>query len=216
LQLRDEDKENNNANEDEVASNGDVMTTVGTDIVRNTATNSATKKVSGSDPKRTISWSRIVGGAIGFSGQDDNVEDDGQGWITNKSDITIMKANGILEPSSKAPPPSAAAPAVGGPHEQQRGAELPLVTSDDRTAAATAAGALPRGNHPMPPPPLSQRAACATTNFDIATNVGCYKAQSLTLSNDIQVGFGKRNPNSAKGRERRGKKKRACGLRRHF
>lgn len=51
---------------------------------------------------------------------------------------------------------------------------------------------------------------------DIATNVGC---GVTSLPNDIQVGFGRRNPNSAKGRERRGKKKkssdRACGLRRY-
>lgn len=51
---------------------------------------------------------------------------------------------------------------------------------------------------------------------DIASNVGC---QTTSTPNDIQVGFGRRNPNSAKGRERRGKKKkstdRACGLRRY-
>jgi RNA-binding protein NOB1 len=51
---------------------------------------------------------------------------------------------------------------------------------------------------------------------DIASNVGC---QATAMPNDIQVGFGRRNPNSAKGRERRGKKKkssdRACGLRRY-
>lgn len=51
---------------------------------------------------------------------------------------------------------------------------------------------------------------------DIASNVGC---EATSMPNDIQVGFGRRNPNSAKGRERRGKKKksddRACGLRRY-
>lgn len=51
---------------------------------------------------------------------------------------------------------------------------------------------------------------------DIASNVGCHTS---SLSDDIQVGFGHRNPNSARGRERRGKKKkssdRACGLRRY-
>lgn len=51
---------------------------------------------------------------------------------------------------------------------------------------------------------------------DIASNVGC---GVTSMPNDIQVGFGKRNPNAAKGRERRGKKKkstdRACGLRRY-
>lgn len=51
---------------------------------------------------------------------------------------------------------------------------------------------------------------------DIASNIGC---QATSMPNDIQVGFGRRNPNEAKGRERRGKKKkssdRACGLRRY-
>jgi len=51
---------------------------------------------------------------------------------------------------------------------------------------------------------------------DIASNVGC---GVTSMPNDIQVGFGKRNPNAVKGRERRGKKKkssdRACGLRRY-
>lgn len=51
---------------------------------------------------------------------------------------------------------------------------------------------------------------------DIASNIGC---QATSMPNDIQVGFGRRNPNAAKGRERRGKKKkssdRACGLRRY-
>ncbi len=51
---------------------------------------------------------------------------------------------------------------------------------------------------------------------DIASNVGC---EATSMPNDIQVGFGRRNPNAAKGRERRGKKKksadRACGLRRY-
>ncbi|CAJ1934562.1 unnamed protein product [Cylindrotheca closterium] len=53
---------------------------------------------------------------------------------------------------------------------------------------------------------------------DIASNVGCNAKGSMT-ADDIRVGFGRRNPNSAKGRERRGKKKkgadRACGLRRY-
>lgn len=53
---------------------------------------------------------------------------------------------------------------------------------------------------------------------DIASNVGCNAKGSLT-ADDIRVGFGRRNPNAAKGRERRGKKKkssdRACGLRRY-
>ena len=52
---------------------------------------------------------------------------------------------------------------------------------------------------------------------DIATNVGCH-ANSVNMD-DIRVGFGRRNPNAVKGRERRGKKKKsvntACGLRRY-
>jgi RNA-binding protein NOB1 len=52
---------------------------------------------------------------------------------------------------------------------------------------------------------------------DIASNVGC-NANAVT-ADDIRVGFGHRNPNAAKGRERRGKKKKstekACGLRRY-
>lgn len=52
---------------------------------------------------------------------------------------------------------------------------------------------------------------------DIAENVGC-RAKSVNVD-DISAGFGRRNPNSAKGRERRGKKKKtsekACGLRRY-
>ena len=53
--------------------------------------------------------------------------------------------------------------------------------------------------------------------LDIASNVGC-NARSMT-EDDIRVGFGRRNPNAVKGRERRGKKKKsgdkACGLRRY-
>jgi RNA-binding protein NOB1 len=52
---------------------------------------------------------------------------------------------------------------------------------------------------------------------DIAANVGCH-AKAVSVD-DIRVGFGRQNPNAAKGRERRGKKKksvdRACGLRRY-
>jgi hypothetical protein len=53
---------------------------------------------------------------------------------------------------------------------------------------------------------------------DIASNVGCHA--SALSSDDIRVGFGRRNPNATSaGRERRGKKKKtpdkACGLRRY-
>ena len=53
---------------------------------------------------------------------------------------------------------------------------------------------------------------------DIATTVGCH-VHSIRGDHVLQVGFGRQNPNAAKGRERRGKKKksstRACGLRRY-
>eukprot|EP00980_Cylindrotheca_fusiformis_P025127 scaffold13135_cov54-Cylindrotheca_fusiformis.AAC.2 len=63
---------------------------------------------------------------------------------------------------------------------------------------------------------------------DLATNVGCNVVRgrknsnnlsATTTADDIRVGFGRRNPNAVKGRERRGKKKKssgkACGLRRY-
>lgn len=53
---------------------------------------------------------------------------------------------------------------------------------------------------------------------DLASDLGC--VTDLTRRDDIRVGFGRRNPNAARGgRERRGKKKKdknkACGLRRY-
>ena len=53
---------------------------------------------------------------------------------------------------------------------------------------------------------------------DLASDLGC--VSDLTRRDDIRVGFGRRNPNAARGgRERRGKKKKdknkACGLRRY-
>lgn len=64
----------------------------------------------------------------------------------------------------------------------------------------------------------SRAAAQSIFGSDLAANVGCH-AQKVH-SDDIKVGFGKRNPNAATGgRERRGKKKKtgdkACGLRRY-
>lgn len=63
----------------------------------------------------------------------------------------------------------------------------------------------------------AKSAAQSMFGQDIAANVGC-KARSMNVD-DIAAGFGRRNPNSAKGRERRGKKKKtkekACGLRRY-
>jgi RNA-binding protein NOB1 len=64
----------------------------------------------------------------------------------------------------------------------------------------------------------SRAAAQSIFGSDLAANVGCH-AQKVH-SDDIKVGFGRRNPNAASGgRERRGKKKKtgdkACGLRRY-
>jgi len=63
----------------------------------------------------------------------------------------------------------------------------------------------------------AKNAAQSMFGQDIAANVGC-NAISMG-ADDISAGFGRRNPNAAKGRERRGKKKKssekACGLRRY-
>ena len=56
----------------------------------------------------------------------------------------------------------------------------------------------------------ARSAAQSMFGQDIATNVGC-RASTMT-ADDIAVGFGRRNPNSAKGRERRGKKKKTLLL----
>ena len=64
----------------------------------------------------------------------------------------------------------------------------------------------------------AKAAAQSMFGSDIAKNVGCHN-NSVDINHDIRVGFGRRNPNAAKGRERRGKKKKssdkACGLRRY-
>jgi RNA-binding protein NOB1 len=64
----------------------------------------------------------------------------------------------------------------------------------------------------------SKAAASSMFGSDLAANVGCHA--KTVHADDVRVGFGRRNPNSAKGgRERRGKKKKtgdkACGLRRY-
>ncbi len=41
--------------------------------------------------------SRVIGGT-GFSGQSDEVEDDGEGWVTSTKEIFSMKASGTLDP----------------------------------------------------------------------------------------------------------------------
>ena len=64
----------------------------------------------------------------------------------------------------------------------------------------------------------SRTSAQSIFGSDLASNVGCHA--KLVNSDDLRVGFGRRNPNaSTGGRERRGKKKKtgekACGLRRY-
>lgn len=72
--------------------------------------------------------SRIIGAA--FGGQGDDVEDDGEGWITSSKEIHTMKATGILDP-------------LRSLNQSANGVSKP--------------GELG--------PPISQRTACATTDF---------------------------------------------------
>lgn len=44
------------------------------------------------------SQSRVIGSAFAAFGQDNVVDDDGEGWITSSKDIVAMKASGALEP----------------------------------------------------------------------------------------------------------------------
>jgi RNA-binding protein NOB1 len=261
--------------------------------------------------------SHIIGG---LSGQDNNVQDDGEGWITNANDIRSMKVAGALDPSRN--PDSQKAPAVlHGPPVSQRAAcattdfamqnvilqmNLELLSVDGmkvRTlktwvtrcgacfkvyTSSESAGPLGskrlfcercgsdlmqriaasvdgktgrmrlhlskkykhnlRGTKFSLPKPgtgnrfhgdlllredqllmgawnqkvkmgsggKARKAAQSMFGADITTNVGCH---NTALNSDIKVGFGRRNPNAVKGRERRGKKKKtadkACGLRRY-
>jgi RNA-binding protein NOB1 len=267
--------------------------------------------------------SRIIGG-MGFAGQGDDVEDDGEGWITCAKDISSMKAVGALDPSRN--PTGLDANAVAkkqtqGPLMSQRaactttdfamqnvilqmnlellsvdgmkvrklknwvtrcGACFTVYTNSDNPGplgkrlfcercgsdmmqriAASVDGKTGRlrlhlskkykhnlrgTKFSLPKPGSGNRfqgdlllredqllmgawsqkvkmrsggkardAAQSMFGRDIATNVGCHA--SATNVDDIRVGFGRRNPNAAKGRERRGKKKKstdkACGLRRY-
>jgi RNA-binding protein NOB1 len=267
--------------------------------------------------------SRIMGG-MGFAGQGDDVEDDGEGWITNTEDISSMKAVGALDPSRN--PTGLDGNAVArkqtqGPLICQRAActttdfamqnvilqmNLELLSVDGMKVRklknwVTRCGAcFTVYTNSDNPGPLGKRLFCERcgsdmmqriaasvdgktgrlrlhlskkykhnlrgTKFslpkpgsgcrfqgdlllredqllmgawsqkvkmrsggkardaaqsmfgrDIATNVGCNT--SAVNVDDIRVGFGRRNPNAAKGRERRGKKKKsddkACGLRRY-
>ncbi|GAX10279.1 RNA-binding protein NOB1 [Fistulifera solaris] len=266
--------------------------------------------------------SRIMGG-VTVAGQDGDVEDDGEGWITSTNELKAMKSAGFLDPQRN---PShldmkANAPIVHGPPISQRAAcattdfamqnvilqmNLELLSVDGvkvrklkswvtRCGACykiytNADNAGPLGSKrlfcercgsdfmqriaasvdgktgrlrlhlskkykhnlrgtkfSLPKPGTGNRfhgdlllredqlmigawnqkvkissggkaknAAQSMFGRDIATNVGCHATATNT---DIKVGFGRRNPNEAKGRERRGKKKKstdkACGLRRY-
>ena len=76
--------------------------------------------------------SRIIGGDMSMAGKMTAEDDDGEGWITNTSEIKTMKASGRLDPTHD-------------PTKEKDGASNP-----------------PKG--PVGPP-LSQRTACATTDF---------------------------------------------------
>ncbi|GAX22314.1 RNA-binding protein NOB1 [Fistulifera solaris] len=266
--------------------------------------------------------SRIMGGMT-VAGQDGDVEDDGEGWITSTNELKAMKSAGVLDPQRN---PShldmkANAPIVHGPPISQRaacattdfamqnvilqmnlellsvdgvkvrklkswvtrcGACYKIYTNADNAGpfgskrlfcercgsdfmqriAASVDGKTGRlrlhlskkykhnlrgTKFSLPKPGTGNRfhgdlllredqlmmgawnqkvkissggkaknAAQSMFGRDIATNVGCYTTATNT---DIKVGFGRRNPNEAKGRERRGKKKKssdkACGLRRY-
>ena len=267
--------------------------------------------------------SRIIGG-MSLAGQEDDVEDDGEGWITTASDIQSLKVNGGLDPiDGRKHSPLAETPnQLTGPPRANRTAcastdfamqnvllqmNMELLSVDGmkikklkswvrRCGACFKVYTDTNGTGPIAGKRLFcdncgsdmiQRIACSVdgktgrlrlhlkknyrhnlrgTKFslpkpgsgdrfqgdlllredqlltgtwgqkakmygggkakaasesifgrDIATNVGCH-VNSLS-GDDIQVGFGRRNPNAAKGRERRGKKKkstsRACGLRRY-
>ncbi|GKY92709.1 hypothetical protein MPSEU_000241100 [Mayamaea pseudoterrestris] len=266
--------------------------------------------------------SRIVGG-LAFSGQDDDVEDDGEGWITNSAEISTMKASGALDPMrSTNTKDNATAKQMSGPLPSERAAcattdfamqnvllqmNLELLSVDGMKVRklkswVTRCGScykiftstdnlgplkckrlfcshcgsdflqriscsvdgktgrlklhfskryknnLRGTKFSLPKPSSGNRfqgdlllredqllvgawnqkvkmmsggksrdAAQSIFGKDIASNVGC-KASTTTTGDDIRVGFGRRNPNSAKGRERRGKRKKtadkACGLRR--
>lgn len=267
--------------------------------------------------------SRIIGG-MGFAGQGDDVEDDGEGWIASPKDISSMKAVGSLDPSRSVPNMDSSAIAKTpsqGPALSQRAActttdfamqnvilqmNMELLSVDGMKVRklknwVTRCGAcFTVYTNSDNPGPLGRRLFCERcgsdvmqriaasvdgktgrlrlhlsknykhnlrgTKFslpkpgsgnrfqgdlllredqllmgawsqkvkmrsggkardgaqsmfgrDIATNVGCHA--SAVNADDIRVGFGRRNPNAAKGRERRGKKKKssdkACGLRRY-
>jgi RNA-binding protein NOB1 len=264
--------------------------------------------------------SRIIGG-MGMSGQENMVEDDGEGWITNTRDLQSMKSQGILDPLRSPSDKAAVSTGPVGPPITQRTActttdfamqnvilqmNLELLSVDgikirrlkswvsrcgacykiytdgtegpsgmkrlfcahcgsdmmQRIAASVDSKtgrlrlhmskkyknnlrgtkfSLPKagsGNRfqgdlllredqlmtgawnqkvKMRSGGKSRANAQSIFGKDLASNVGCNA--KVVDSDDIRVGFGRRNPNAAKGRERRGKKKKsddkACGLRRY-
>jgi RNA-binding protein NOB1 len=266
--------------------------------------------------------SRIIGGTS-FAGQGDDVEDDGEGWITNSKEISSMKAAGALDPCRNPKDVGAASvqPSQQGPLICHRAAcattdfamqnvilqmNLELLSVDGmkvrklKTWVTRCGACFTVYTNSDNPGPLGKRLFCERcgsdvmqriaasvdgktgrlrlhlskryqhnlrgTKFslpkpgsgnrfqgdlllredqllmgawsqkvkmisggkardaaqsifgrDIATNVGCHA--NAVSADDIRVGFGRRNPNAAKGRERRGKKKKtadkACGLRRY-
>jgi RNA-binding protein NOB1 len=276
------------------------------------------------DQELTKNQSRIIGG-MAMAGQDIDVEDDGEGWITCSKDINAMKAVGALDPKQNPQKLNGGGRLGGlhaGPPASQRAAcattdfamqnvilqmnlELLSVdgvkvrkvkswvtrcaacfkvyTSSDNVGplgtkrlfcercgsdvmqriAASVDGKTGRlrlhlkknykhnlrgTKFSLPKPGTGNRfqgdlllredqlmtgawnqkvkmmsggkaknGAQSIFGSDIATNVGCHA--NATGSDAIRVGFGRRNPNAAKGRERRGKKKKstekACGLRRY-
>jgi RNA-binding protein NOB1 len=267
--------------------------------------------------------SRIIGGGMYVGGQDDDVEDDGEGWITSSVDIQTMKAAGALDPmrNPEHADPSSAVAQTGPPTSQRAactttdfamqnvilqmnlsllsvdgikvrklknwvmrcGACYKVYTNADSSIgpagrrlfcercgsdmiqriAASVDGKTGRlrlhlskkykhnlrgTKYSLPKPGSGDRfqgdlllredqllmgawqqkvkmrsggkaksAAQSMFGRDIASNVGCHS--NAMTADDIRVGFGRRNPNASKGRERRGKKKKssdkACGLRRY-
>jgi RNA-binding protein NOB1 len=285
--------------------------------------NESTMNPSTDAPQRVMQQqSRILGGTF-MTGQDDDVEDDGEGWITTSKDIQRMKSFGMLDPNknTKHINKLSNGKQQRGPPIHQRTActttdfsmqniilqmHLELLSVDGMRVNRLKSWVLRCGacfkvyTNPEDTGPLGKRLFCdhcgsdyiqriaasvdeksgelklhlskryrpnlrgtkyslpkpgtgnkykgdlllredqllmgawhvkakmrnggkaksdAQSMFgkDIATNVGCHTM--AMPDSDIRVGFGRRNPNSAKGRERRGKKKKttekACGLRRY-
>jgi RNA-binding protein NOB1 len=81
-------------------------------------------------------------------------DDDGEGWITSPQQIRTLKTHGQLDPRK-----STVIPTISEPDHHQ-------TLSFQQSAAAVSAdtNVIPN-NHLNTEPPLSQRAACATTDF---------------------------------------------------